>query len=43
MQTIVVIVTNPASLEFFNENDLDIIFGVALRELGSPNTAVSRI
>lgn len=37
------LLNNPESAHFFNENDIDIIVGVALRELGSPNTARSRV
>ena len=43
MQTINVLIVNPKSKTFFNENDIDIIVGVGLRELGSVNTSRSRV
>ena len=43
MQTVQVLLTNAKTLEFFNENDLDIIIECGLRELGEKNTSRSRV
>ena len=43
MQTVYVLLTNAKTVEFFNENDIDIIIECALRELGEKNTSRSRV
>jgi len=43
MQTIGVLLSNYKSERFFNENDIDIIVSVGLRELATPNAPRARI
>lgn len=43
MQTIGVLLSNYKSEKFFNENDIDIIVSVGLRELATPNAARARV
>jgi len=43
MQTVSVLLQASQSENFFNENDLDIIIGVCLRELSTPNTSRTRL
>ena len=43
MQTVHVLLTNAKTLEFFNENDIDIIIECGMRELGEKNTSRSRV
>ena len=43
MQTINVLMTNETTLNFFNENEIDIIVGCGLRELGEQHTSRSRV
>ena len=43
MQTIYVLLTNAKTPGFFNENEIDIIIGCGLRELGEKNTSRSRV
>jgi Protein of unknown function (DUF2013) len=43
MQTISVLLSNYKSEKFFNENDIDIIVSVGLRELATPNASRARI
>ena len=43
MQTINVLMSNETTLNFFNENEIDIIVGCGLRELGEQHTSRSRV
>lgn len=43
MQTIGCLLANYKSEKFFNENDIDIIVDIGLRELATPNSARTRI
>ena len=43
MQTIGVLLSNYKSEKFFNENDIDIIVSVGLRELATPNASRARV
>jgi hypothetical protein len=43
MQTIGVLLSNYNSEKFFNENDIDIIVSVGLRELATPNASRARL
>lgn len=43
MQTVSVLLQASDSENFFNENDLDIIIGICLRELGTPNPSRTRL
>jgi hypothetical protein len=43
MQTIGVLLSNYNSEKFFNENDIDIIVSVGLRELATPNASRARV
>lgn len=43
MQTIGVLLANYKSEKFFNENDIDIIVSVGLRELATPNAVRARV
>ena len=37
METIGVLLQNKKTVEMFNENDVDFVVDVAIRELGAPN------
>ena len=43
MQTIAVLLKNPKTIAIFNENDVDFIVDVALREMGTPNSRRARV
>lgn len=43
MQAISVLLQGSDSENFFNENDVDIIMGICLRELGTPNSSRTRL
>jgi hypothetical protein len=43
METLSVLLQNPKSVEMFNENDVDFIVDVAIRELGVANKVVARV
>ena len=43
METLSVLLQNPKTAEIFNENDVDFIVDVAIRELGVANKAVARV
>ena len=43
METIGVLLQNKKTVEMFNENDVDFVVDVAIRELGAPNKVQARI
>ncbi len=43
MHTIECLMTNKKSQEFFNDNDLNMIVDIGLRELGTPNSNRARV
>lgn len=43
MQTISCLLQNSKTEKYFNENDLDILVTIGLRELGTPNASRARV